>query len=44
MNKQFVDIALVFFFNLKYFTSFSTVSYVKFKLVNVATTILFLWI
>ena len=41
MNTQLVDVALVSFFNLKHFASCSTVSHVKFKLVNVTTFILF---
>ena len=44
MNTQLVDVALVSFFNLKHFASCSTVSHVKFKLVNVTTFILFWWI
>ena len=45
MNTKLVDIVMVSFFLIQnIFASCSTVSYVKFKLVNVATTILFLWI
>ena len=39
LNTQLADIALVPFFNFKHCGSCSTVSYVKFKPVNVVTAI-----
>ena len=44
MNTQLVDVAVFWGVFLTYFASSSAVSYVQFKLVNVAATILVLWI